>query len=77
MKLEAIGKQYEDTFFNETLCDTFENITCWLNKCTACCNAKKIVPMLELATITNYGQGEMFPLKCEIKLRVKMNFKQN
>ena len=39
-------------------CDTSENSAYWLNKCSACCNAKKFVSMLEIVAITNYKQWE-------------------
>ena len=56
MKLEAMEKQYESSSLDEIICDTSENSACWLNKSKACCNAKKFVPMLQLAAATNYEQ---------------------
>ena len=56
MKLGAMGKCCEGIFWDEMLCDTSENNACWLNKYNSCFNAKKFVPVLELATITNYKQ---------------------
>ena len=59
---------------SSSYCDTSENSAYWLNKCSACCNAKKFVSMLEIAAITNYKQWEMFMLKSKKKTaRVKVS----
>ena len=66
MKLEAIWKWYEGSFWDEILSDSSENSACWLNKCNPCCNAKKFIAMLELAAITNYKQwGNIYVKKQE------------
>ena len=60
------------------LCDSSENSACWLNKCNAYCNAKKFLPMLELAAIMNYKQlPNVYVKKQDKTVRVKMNFTQN
>ena len=56
MKLEAMGKRYEGSYWDKIFCNTSENSACWRNKFNTCSNAKNIVPMLELASITNYKQ---------------------
>ena len=51
---------------SSSYCDTSENSAYWLNKCSACCNAKKFVSMLEIAAITNYKQwGNVYAKKQE------------
>ena len=75
MKLEAMGKQYESSFWEEILCDTSENSICWLNKCNACYNAKKFLPMLDLAATTTYKQwGNVYVKKQEKNCEDKDEF---
>ena len=75
MKLEAMGKQYESSFWEEILCDTSENSICWLNKCNACYNAKKFLPMLGLAATTTYKQwGNVYVKKQEKNCEDKDEF---
>ena len=52
LKLEAMFHSYDNSFWNEVLCDTSENSNCWLSECDECREGKKFIPKKQMDSLT-------------------------
>ena len=59
MKLEALGNDYKLTaFWEDILCNTSPNSSCWLSECEDCKHGKKFEPAKQPQECTTYRQWE-------------------
>ena len=56
MKLEAMGVNYDNIFWDSMLCNAAVNSNCWMNECAECQDGKKLVPIKSLGSLTTYKQ---------------------
>ena len=56
LKLEAMGCDYEKSWWETVLCDTSPNSPCWHNTCVECKDGKKFIPRKALNAMTTYKQ---------------------
>ena len=56
LKLEALGYDYESSWWETVLCDISPNSPCWKNTCIECKDGKKVIPRKALNAMTTYNQ---------------------
>ena len=67
LKLEAIGCDYESSWWETVVSDTTPNSQCWQNTCVLCKDGEKIIPGKELIELTTYKQWNVIEVANQSK----------